>query len=125
MEIKVISYSKNGKEIHRVTVGEETAIMRMRRSTKQAAQVMIEEEDQDVRLVRIVIYPDCFASVVDWGTFKKPVEFEEFSKLPGKFVDEWATAAWELNPDWQLNRSGLSEEEQKLKDEETEKKVLN
>lgn len=125
MEIKVISFSKDGEELHRITVGEETAVMRMRRSTKQAAQIGIEEEDQDVRLLRIVIYPDCFASVVDWGTFKKPIDFEEFSNLPGKFVDDWATSAWELNPDWQLNQRELSEEEQKLKDEESEKKVLS
>lgn len=121
MEVKEISFSKNGKKLHKVVVGEETAVMRMRRSSKQAAQVNVEEPDPDVRLLRLVIYPDCFASVVDWGTFKVPITFDKFSQLPGQFVDEWVEAAWELNPQWKLQISVQPEDA--AEKEENEKKV--
>lgn len=123
MEIKVISYSKGEEELHKITVGEETAVMRMRRSSKQAAQIHVEEEDPDVRILRLVIYPDCFASVVDWGTFKSPITFDEFANLPGQFVDDWAEAAWQLNPQWQMKINVQPDDSSKS--EEDEKKVLN
>jgi len=132
MEIKVISYEK-GDIRHSVSVGEETALMRMRRSRIQAQQIGAFEAkdnsdavkfDPDVWAMCVVLYPDCFGGVVDWGTFKNPPTAEEFMKLPGQFVDSWATAVWELNPHWKED-FGKSEEDVAKEEEDKLKKVRN
>ena len=122
METKVVSFSKKGAELHRVVVGEETGLMRMRRSLRKAEQASVKDADQDAAILRVVIYPDCISSVVDWGTFAGPITYEQFADLPGKFVDDWAAAAWELNPDWQV-QVPETEEEKVAKAEEIEKKL--
>jgi len=122
METKVVSFSKKGEELHRVVVGEETGLMRMRRSLRKAEQAGINDADQDAAILRVVLYPDCVASVVDWGTFAGPISYEEFADLPGKFVDDWATATWDLNPDWQV-QVPQTEKEKVAEAEEIEKKL--
>jgi hypothetical protein len=118
METKVVSYRKNGEEIYRLIISEETAISRLRRGSLKLDAVKNESTDPDLRIMHLVFYPDCIAGVIDWGSMIKPT-FEEFALLPGQFVDDWATAVWELNPDWQPQidadavKEALEEDEKK------------
>ena len=100
METNVVSFKdKSGKE-YRVVVGEETAIARLRRANLRTEGVQAKEEDPDRKILRVVFYPDCVASVTDWCGMFKP-SFEEFEQLPGKFVDDWAAAVWKNIPQWE------------------------
>jgi hypothetical protein len=99
METKEVSYThKDGKE-YRVVIGDETALARMRRENMRVAAVNTVEKDEDVRILLIVFYPDCISAVTDWCGGKRPT-FEEFVELPGAFVDQWASAVWNLIPEW-------------------------
>jgi hypothetical protein len=118
METKVVSYKK-GNDEYRLVVSEETAISRLRRGNLKLEAVKNESVDPDLRIMHLVFYPDCIAGVIDWGSVTKPT-FEEFALLPGQFVDDWASAVWELNPDWQPKidsadvLAALEEDEKKL-----------
>jgi hypothetical protein len=98
METKEVSFTK-GTKVRRVIVGEETAIARLRRSNLRLEAINAVGEDADTKILHVVFYPDCIAGVTNWCGETKPT-FEEFSQLPGKYVDDWAGAVWLLNPDW-------------------------
>lgn len=110
METKVVSYVKDGKETHRVIVGEETAIARMRRATLKTKASQEPQDDIDIRIMQFSIYPDCVSAVVDWCGNSKPT-FEEFCELPGQFVDDWIEAVWEVCPMWKPDYNPESTEE--------------
>lgn len=120
METKVVSYTdKSGKE-YRVIVGEQTAIARLRRVNMRGAGVQVKDADQDMHILRLVLYPDCIAPVVDWCGAQKPT-FEEFALLPGEFVDAWAIAVWELIPEWEPKAELTPEETAVVKAEDVKK----
>jgi hypothetical protein len=99
METKEVTYVKNDKVLYRAVVEEETAIDRLRRSNARLAAINAVGEDGDTKILHVIFYPDCIAATAEWAGGRKPT-FEEFCKLPGQFVDDWAGAVWELNPGW-------------------------
>jgi hypothetical protein len=120
METKEVSFTTKSNLTFRVIVGEETAIIRMRRANMQIRvykEMTDNKDDEDVAILRSVFYPDCIAATVDWCGMSKP-SFEEFQLLPGEFVDNWAKVVWELNPDWEpeppeITPEWLAEQEKK------------
>jgi hypothetical protein len=99
METKEVSFVKNGEILHRVIIEEETALARLRRSNLRLEAINAVGEDGDTKILHVVFYPDCIAAVNNWCGANRPT-FEEFCKLPGQFVDDWAGVVWELIPAW-------------------------
>lgn len=103
METKVVSRAdENGVVTHRVIVAEETAIARMRRVNLQqkAIEANKEDNDEDVKMMRFVIYSDCVAATAVWDKPESKIGFDEFIALPAQFVDDWIEAVWDLIPNW-------------------------
>ncbi len=92
------------------TVSQATTLMGMRRTLLQleAQKAEAPEDDEALRILRTVIYPDLAAAMV--GSEGFDLNFEGFCALPDKFVAKWEEAAYALNPHWQ---PGYSEAEEK------------
>jgi hypothetical protein len=100
VDTKEVSFKKGNSEWH-VVISEATALIGMRRSVARSAAQVIQDVDPASAVLRKITHPDLVAAVVEAGGFEAwPVPYDEFAALPDRFVMEWETAVYELNPHW-------------------------
>jgi hypothetical protein len=108
MQTKTVTYEHNGLKAS-VTVSEATTLIGMRRTRMQVEARQQEEidgqygtMDQDVRMLRRIIYPDLIAPVtaIDVNGVVTVPSFDEFVELPEAFTAQWEQAVYELNKHW-------------------------
>jgi hypothetical protein len=89
---------------YKITVGEATTLMGMRRTTwrLQNNEKYKDSPDEAVKILSFFTYPDLMAVVTDTEGFDLwPISFELFLELPDRLVGLWEEAVYRLNPHWQ------------------------
>jgi len=84
-----------------VTVGEATVETGIRRQQLAREARGDAPDDFERQLLRLLVYPDLIAAVVDQHGFEQwPISFDEYLNLPEQFAADWEQAVYRLNPHW-------------------------
>lgn len=84
-----------------VTVSEATVQIGIRRQQLALDARQNPPANIDHQLLRLLVYPDLIAAVVDNHGFDHwPITFDEYLELPEQFAYEWEQAVYRLNPHW-------------------------
>jgi hypothetical protein len=94
-----------------VTVKEATVLLGMKRTRMRIVAGEIDETDIDLRILRLMTYPDLMAATIEQSGFDEwPLSFEAFCALPDVFASQWEQAVYRLNPHWLPDYSQSAEE---------------
>jgi len=97
-----------------VTVSEATVLLGMKRTRMRVAAGETTETDIDLRILRLMTYPDLMAATIGQSGFDEwPISFEAFCLLPDMFASNWEQAVYSLNPHWLPDYGGQADEEKK------------
>lgn len=108
METEVIEFGD-----YKLTISEATVLVGMRRVRLRVEGDKAGDTDSDMRILRMLVYPDLIAPVVEQSGFEVwPVPFEDFLNLPEEIAIKWEDAVYKLNPHWQLSSSEPEEKKQ-------------
>jgi len=58
------------------------------------------DEDEALKILRLMFYPDLISATTDVTGMKYPLTFEELIELPEDLVNKWAEAVYLVNPQW-------------------------
>lgn len=59
------------------------------------------ETDEALKILRLVVYPNCIAATTSVEGIEWPMSFETFAnEIPEDVIDEWVAAVNKLNPHW-------------------------
>lgn len=99
-----LEHQRNGEKIT-VVVRAANGLRGVRRHRLRYEQSLIDEPDHDLRLMRLLHYPDMTAAA-DVCINDQPVHltFEEFIALPDELFERWDEATADLNPHWYEKR---------------------
>jgi hypothetical protein len=104
-QAKVVTYSDDRVQAE-ITVTQATVLQGMRRTRLQMEARGAKDEDQDVQILHILVYPDLVAAsekgsiTVDNEPLPFPPSFEQFLELPAALDNLWEMAVYDLNPHW-------------------------
>lgn len=59
------------------------------------------ETDEALKILRLIIYPNCISCTTSVEGMDWPITFDQFVDLPEDFVDKWLEAVYTMNPHWQ------------------------
>lgn len=100
---------------YNLTVSEANVLSGMRRSVLKAKVENNPADDDAVRILRFLTYPDLISAVTENSGFEHwPPTFEQFLELPEALAEKWERAVYELNPHWRAGEDEQTSEEKKV-----------
>ena len=94
----------------RLVVQEADGLMGMRRQMmrqrafapdpKKKGGMQLADEDEAVATLRLVVFPDYVACLVESQGLPDPLTFEAFVGLPEELLNAWGMAVYQVNPAW-------------------------
>lgn len=130
MKTETIIHDSQGETL-KATVSEATSLMGMKRSVLISRALMDIRDEQGLKdddklpddveimarlFLRRYTYPNCLACLVEAEGFSADLAFDEFARMPDRFIARWEETALSLNPHWRLRTEEEEKEEAKKKE---------
>jgi hypothetical protein len=58
------------------------------------------EPDEELRILRLILYPDLISATISATGIPWPISFEEFVDLDDDLMNAWADDVYKVNPTW-------------------------
>ena len=109
----------------RIVVQEASGLMGMRRQLLRNLAFMPDpqkkgaykaaDDDEALATLRLVVYPDYTAAIVESAGLPDPLTFEAFVELPEALINALGMAVYQVNPAWSPLYEGPEAEKEALK----------